>query len=410
MPPIIDWRQEGRNWLGLKLNNPGAYEMGPLAMVQDALDLIESGGPQNQTTLQLQDDVKWLTRFQRSIEGICARKIAELSRRQGELSWWLHEELQHTTNAAGAISRCARQVDEELPSTAAAQRRGELSQQQVSVICRAMREVDRTSWEPQALEFHLVLAARKMDPYELQQHWFQLRYRRDQEAGLEAEEANRRRRWLHLRQLPFEDGYKLEAFLDAEGGDILQTALKAQAGKPAPDDQRTPARRRADALVELAEHCLDSGDLPLHGGERPHVTLVASVETLRLEPGSPLAKLDWGHLVTGETARRIGCDAAVSPVLVDADGSIVAAGRRTRTVSPATRRALNLRDQRCVAPGCTVRPDDCTPHHRIHWADGGPDELWNLELRCAWHHLQVHPENARFQTHAISSGTGNRAP
>ena len=33
--------------------------------------------------------------------------------------------------------------------------------------------------------------------------------------------------------------------------------------------------------------------------------LVAELSTLRLEPGSRLAELDWGPLVSGETARRI---------------------------------------------------------------------------------------------------------
>jgi hypothetical protein len=394
---VPDPEMTRKNLSGLRLNNPVTYEGYPFSAVDLALDYIENCGPENQTTVSLMDDIKWLTRLQRSIEGICSRKLAEVTRRQGDVSWWLQSQLRVTGNQATAMSRCARQVDEELPRVAAAQRRGELSQQHVSIICKALREVEKTTLEPASLEANLVAAAAEMDPYELQRYWFQLRYRRDQESGVEAEEANRNRRWLYLRQMPYEDGYKLEAYLDAEGGSTLKTALKAQAGKPAPDDERTPARRQADALVELAEHRLNSGDLPLHGGERPHVTLVASVETLRLEPGSPMARLDWGHLVTGDSARRISCDAAVSPVLVGPDDEILHAGRRTRTVSPAKRRALNLRDQGCVAPGCTVPPEECTPHHRIHWADGGPDELWNLELRCGWHHTEVHPENARFR-------------
>ena len=81
---------------------------------------------------------------------------------------------------------------------------------------------------------------------------------------------------------------------------------------------------------------------------------MAELATLRLEPGSRPAQLDWGPLVTGETARRIGCDAAVTQVLVGADGELLHLGRRTRSVPPRMRRALDLRDRGCQGPGCTA--------------------------------------------------------
>jgi hypothetical protein len=102
----------------------------------------------------------------------------------------------------------------------------------------------------------------------------------------------------------------------------------------------------------MARYRLDAGDLPEQGGEKPHLMVVAELSTLRLEPGSKLAELDWGPLVTGETARRIGCDASVTPVLVGADGEILHVGRRSRTVPAPTRRALNLRDRHCRWAGC----------------------------------------------------------
>jgi hypothetical protein len=39
---------------------------------------------------------------------------------------------------------------------------------------------------------------------------------------------------------------------DAEGGAALTAALDALMKPPGPDDTRTPAQRRADAMVELA--------------------------------------------------------------------------------------------------------------------------------------------------------------
>jgi hypothetical protein len=139
--------------------------------------------------------------------------------------------------------------------------------------------------------------------------------------------------------------------------------------------------------------------------------LVADLATLRLEPGSPLAELDWGPLVTGETARRIGCDASVTPVLVGAAGEILHVGRRSRTVPAATRRALNLRDRHCQWAGCRVPADRCRVHHRHHWADGGDHKLPNLGLYCERHHALLHPENARYQRGACREAAGqSRAP
>ena len=47
---------------------------------------------------------------------------------------------------------------------------------------------------------------------------------------------------------------------------------------------------------------------------------ISELSTLRLEPGSRLAQMDWGPLVTGESARRIACDAAITQVIVDSNG------------------------------------------------------------------------------------------
>ena len=64
-------------------------------------------------------------------------------------------------------------------------------------------------------------------------------------------------------------------------------------------------------------------------------------------------------------------------------------GRRSRTIPPAMRRALHLRDGGCRFPGCTnTRFVD--GHHIKHWADGGETSLDNLVLLCRRHHHLVH--------------------
>ena len=72
----------------------------------------------------------------------------------------------------------------------------------------------------------------------------------------------------------------------------MKTALQGLLGPRPKNDERSPGQRRADALVELATRTLDSGQLPVRGGQRPHLTVTASLETLRGDPGAPAALLD----------------------------------------------------------------------------------------------------------------------
>jgi Domain of unknown function (DUF222) len=391
-----------------------AHEHPPFSDVARGLADIDGRGPEGLSAGELRDDLRWLATQQRALEAMQLRWLAALDRREkavfdGEFrhaTRWLCDELKMTSSAAYAQVRTARALDGELRLTAAALSRGEIGARHVDVIRRAMEQVGKTCLDPAAVESELVFVARQKDPFELEEHWKQLRYRADQPAAEAAEEEQRKQAWLSLRKAPW-GNYKIEGELDPESGATLHTALRAIMGRKARGDERTPVQRRATAIGQLARRCLDAGDLPERGGERPHLMLIANVDTLRLEPGSPMAQLDWGPpLVTGRTARRIAEDAAVTPVLVEGTGNVLHVGRRSRTVPTAVRRALNLRDRGCTAPGCTMPPDLCTPDHIKHWADGGDHRLPNLRLRCDHHHAERHPENARFRTPARGSPSG----
>ena len=79
----------------------------------------------------------------------------------------------------------------------------------------------------------------------------------------------------------------------------------------------------------------------------------------------------------------------------DAEGQVLEVGRRTRTISPALRRALLHRDRGCRFPGCGLR--FCQGHHLRHWAHGGPTTLDNLALLCRFHHRAVHEEGYQVE-------------
>ncbi len=166
--------------------------------------------------------------------------------------------------------------------------------------------------------------------------------------------------------------------LDREAGDVLLTAIGALSTPRTGDDLRTSPQRRADALTELCQQVLSAGDLPEVAGERPHLNLTVSLETLEQRAGAPAAQLGHTGPVIAETARRLACDASISRIITDGKSQVLDVGRRTRTISPALRRALVVRDAGCVHPGCDRPPSWCEGHHLRHWVDGGPTDLANL--------------------------------
>lgn len=149
------------------------------------------------------------------------------------------------------------------------------------------------------------------------------------------------------------------------------------------------ATRRADALARISEDFIAYGAKASSGGDRYTLHLHTDVETLRHDGASAEAKLEDGPSVSAETSRRMACDCGVVHWHEDARGNTLDVGRRTRSISPALRRALMRRDNGCTFPGCTAR-HHVDAHHIRHWADGGETRLDNLVLLCRHHHCLVH--------------------
>jgi hypothetical protein len=202
-------------------------------------------------------------------------------------------------------------------------------------------------------------------------------------------------RSLYLSQT-YDGLFRIDGWLDGEGGAALQTVLDSLMGPPAADDNRTAPQRRADAMVDLARRQLDGGGLPEVGGQKPHLMVTVDMATLAKAPGSPAAELEWAQPIPAETARRLACDCSITPILRGAESHQVEAGATRRAISPAKKRALVARDKGCRFEGCD-RPAAWTDgHHIIHWADGGSDELPNLVLLCRRHHYRFHEEGWRL--------------
>jgi hypothetical protein len=136
---------------------------------------------------------------------------------------------------------------------------------------------------------------------------------------------------------------------------------------------------RADALLRLVEATTSTCcEVHLH----------TDIDTLQEGGKGTESQLEGHGNVSAETSRRMACDAALVHWR-ERKGEPLNIGRRSRTVPPAIRRALQRRDQGCRFPGCTCQKF-VDAHHIHHWADGGETSLANLVLLCRHHHRLVH--------------------
>ncbi len=294
------------------------------------------------------------------------------------------------------VGPSAEPVPAALPATAAATREGNVDAAQLRVILGVLRRLPATADAGTRAHVEKFLAeqAVEFDAKPLGVIGRRLVATLDPDGTLADDEAA-----VAARELSFHrdaDGMiVLRGRLDPEGGAVLRTALDPFAGpRPAGDDEpdpRSPSRRSADALIELARRALTSGELPTNGGQRPQVVVTVDLPTLQkqIEASRP-GLLDWGGPVTADTVRRIACDAQIIPVVLSGAGVPLDVGRATPTVPAGIRRALLVRDRGCAFPGCDRPPTWCDAHHMTHWADNGPTSVANLVLLCGHHHRTVH--------------------
>ncbi len=318
---------------------------------------------------------------------------------------WLRATCGLTGAAAAERMRMARVLDD-LPQTTESFRAGRSSFSNVALISRLADEVGTDA--TRTVEPTLVVAAEKLDSGRMHRLVAFTRYRLDADGALERDNHNHERRWFSCDQT-YGGVFVLRGELDAEGGAIVKTALDGLSAPSGPSDKRTGSQRRADALVDIAARQLQSGDLPAVHGQRPHLTLTASLETLRGEELAPPAELGGAGPIHPETARRLACDSVCTLALVagsvDAStaGAALSVGRATRTIPAPIRTAVALRDKGCRFPGCDRPPEWTDGHHIKHWARHGHTKLPNVVSLCRRHHRMVHERG--WTIHMDADGT-----
>jgi hypothetical protein len=287
------------------------------------------------------------------------------------------------TSAADRL--CVGKQIESLPKVAEALRAGEIGYQPVAVICHLNEQLAEKG--DRVVEEDWVDYARKFSVKELRDLAAITRHVVDPDGFLKNANEDFEERRLHISQTG--SMFVINGVLDPVGGAALKTAIDALSKRHAPDDERTPRQRRADALTEIVFHAMDEGKLPKRNGVRPHITITTTLQGLKGELGVPASDLENGMPISSVTVQRLACDGCLSRVLM-ADSQVIDVGRATRAISPSQKRALRARDRHCRFPGCDRPVSWTSPHHIEFWARGGPTNLPNLVSLCWFHHRCVH--------------------
>ncbi len=223
----------------------------------------------------------------------------------------------------------------------------------------------------------------------------------------------------------FGDVAVVDAVLQPDDAAIVEAALRVAERPDDEGEHRTPAQRRAEALVTICSSWLDAhaGRADV-GRQRPHVNVVVDLPTLwsltlrgagvrtRRELDAWLDRHDasaveraWfteamrsangeavtldGRLLGAVATQVLGCDAVLTKVLT-AGGRVLEHGRAVREFTSSQRQVVLVRDAGCRYPGCALGPRHCEVHHVVPWESGGRTDVANAVALCRHHHGVVH--------------------
>lgn len=291
---------------------------------------------------------------------------------------WLRSAASMTSREAQRLACRARRL-RSLPVTAGAYAAGELSGGQVEAIVARLDDSTVGLFARHEAEVVPYLVPLSMAGTCRAMAAWQRRAEAEEEEPAEAERA------VYLSST-LGDRYELDGSLDAEGGAVVATALRVATvdddGHP-----RTPARRRADALVDVCRFFLDHQHSHRGGRHRPHLNVLVDLDDLE---GGGGGQVVGGPVLDGPTVSRLLCDSTLHRVLTSGRSAILDYGAATRSIPAPLWAALVIRDQVCRFPGCDRPPNWCEGHHLRWVSHGGATELGNLVLLCTRHHHRLH--------------------
>ena len=194
-----------------------------------------------------------------------------------------------------------------MPVMAQALAAGDVSSSAVTLLAHAR---DAAPEQFARSEATFVETARTLPVDQLQATVARWRAMADAERALEDDEARHERRAVSA-IVTLDGMVESTVKLASSDGQVYLTAIRAAEDAEVRSlngpDPRTPAQRRADALVQVCRQYLDAQDRPAVAGERPHVIVTIDVESLGSRdenaPGT-LGPPARGYLTSERSPRR----------------------------------------------------------------------------------------------------------
>jgi hypothetical protein len=369
---------------------------GALARLAEAIDGVLAV---DQRELGAGDSVLALLREVARLECVAARQAVAFD----DAPEWLQAGAEKSPCWVAAKQRCrlrdARRrlrlgaAVRDMPVTAAAWEAGDIGAEHVDVLvsARTPRLAEAFARDEQVLVDH----ARKLPFRKFAQeveYWVQLVDPDDAEAKAKAQRDDRE---LYHSQ-SFQGLWFGKWTLDPIAGEIVQNELrridqelfardwaaaKDRLGREPSvmDLDRTPAQRRADALVEMATR---SATAPKNGRRTaPLFTALVDYPTLSgrvcelasqtvVTPGSLLPWLDAAY---------------IERIVFGPDSRLLDVGKTTRLFRGGLRRGIQVRDRACTHPLCERPGEESEVDHIEPHAAGGETTAANGRLLCSFH-------------------------
>jgi Domain of unknown function (DUF222) len=282
-----------------------------------------------------------------------------------------------------------------LPAAEEAWVAGDVGAAHVSLLARARKPATEDALARD--EAILVDQARELQFRNFSQtlaYWVQLA---DPDGAEGQAKLNHQRRTLHLSS-SWEGQWFLDGVFDAIGGEILAQALKtiedelfhtdwAEAKTRVGDKvshavlRRTPAQRRADALVAMARRSAAAPE----GSRLPEPLFNVVVDYESFQRTCELAR---GGVTTPGSLVPWLDEAWVQRVVFDGPNRVKNIGVRKRLFTGATRASVLLRERECFHPYCDIPACDCQVDHIVPFAEGGLTVDDNGRPACGFHNRQ----------------------
>ncbi|MFP5317136.1 MAG: DUF222 domain-containing protein [Acidimicrobiia bacterium] len=310
---------------------------------------------------------------------------------------WVSTRCRTPVMAARATVRVGREL-RSMEATERAWLAGEVGEAHVEALATQRRAVGAERFDPD--EGELVDRAKELSYRHFRRvlaYWSQVV---DPDGSEERAAEQRAGRRVHL-SASFEGVWFLDGVLDPIGGEVVSRVLgkiedelfdaewaeakRRVGGDVRPSDlERTPAQRRADALMEMARRA--SATAPGARLPEPLLTVLVGYETL----AGRVCELASGTVVTPGSLLPWLTEAHVERVVFDGPDRVTNVGPRRRLFSGATRRAVQVRDRECYSEFCDVPAEDCEIDHVRPFGHGGPTIDTNGRPACGYHNRHRH--------------------